>query len=191
MSQLSIALADRPGTAMQCHSGTLFYFLDPRPEDILIEDIAYHLSHLNRFNGATSVPYSVAEHCVRVSAYLEATTKSVHVAFAGLLHDAAEAYCGDVSAPLKALLGASYVTIERGIQDAIDRKFGLDRTDTVSLWVRAADLTLLATEKRDLMPAREWPHDLPQPLAETITPWRASTARRNFLARFKQLGVRK
>ena len=51
---------------MITNSGILFNLLDPDPEDILIEDIAVHLSRIARWNGGTKKFYSVAEHCCAV-----------------------------------------------------------------------------------------------------------------------------
>lgn len=99
-------------------SGYPFWVLDPRPEDIRIEDIAAHLSRICRFGGALkddvpNIPplrsmvfvetYSVAQHSVLVS-------RNVHQEFAleALLHDAAEAYVGDVIKPIKLLLEPDY-----------------------------------------------------------------------------------
>ena len=66
-------------------SGRKFYFLNPNPEDIDIEDIAHALSMQCRFTGHTKWFYSVAEHAIWVS-YLV----PVHLALEGLLHDASE-----------------------------------------------------------------------------------------------------
>lgn len=66
------------------------------PEDVRIEDIAHHLALINRFNGGTPKPISVAQHSVLVSRLLP----DEH-ALAGLLHDASEAYLGDVTKWLK------------------------------------------------------------------------------------------
>ncbi len=81
------------------YSGKLVNVLDPAPEDISIEDIAHSLSQTNRFNGHTSFPYSVAQHSVMVS---RVVAKEIpRLALLGLLHDAAEAYTGDIISPIK------------------------------------------------------------------------------------------
>jgi hypothetical protein len=53
--------------SIMTHSGKTIDFLDPDPEQICIEDIARGLALCNRYNGHTKLPYSVAEHCVRMS----------------------------------------------------------------------------------------------------------------------------
>lgn len=78
------------------HTGKKFRPFSPRIEDIDIEDIAHALSNLCRFNGHTSKFYSVAEHSILVSELCPDELK-----LKGLLHDAAEAYLGDVPSPLK------------------------------------------------------------------------------------------
>ena len=65
---------ERRGDWMQTHSGLRFYPLDPRPEDIRIEDIAHALPMICRFNGHCSRFYSVAEHSLNVAAFAFATS---------------------------------------------------------------------------------------------------------------------
>jgi hypothetical protein len=68
-----------------------------RIEDIDIRDIAHHLACINRFCGALREPVSVAQHSVYVSRLLDGSTFEL----IGLLHDASEAYLGDVTKWLK------------------------------------------------------------------------------------------
>jgi uncharacterized protein len=71
-------------------------------DDIAIEDIAHHLSNICRFNGACHSFYSVAEHSVAVSYRMSAQSRKPNKLW-GLLHDAAEAYLGDLLDPFKQL----------------------------------------------------------------------------------------
>lgn len=125
-------------------SGTRFDLLNPTPDMINIPDIAYALSRICRFNGHTSEHYSVAEHSLRVAALVPREYQ-----LAALLHDAAEAYIGDVSSPLKALL-PEYLEIEQRIWSAICQRFAI--AEQLPECVKRADLIMLATERRDLMP---------------------------------------
>ncbi len=84
-----------PGNWIQTYSGRQFWPLEPRAEDVAVEDIAHALSLLCRYGGHSSRFYSVAEHCVLVSHKC-----GLH----GLLHDAAEAYLLDIPRPVKALM---------------------------------------------------------------------------------------
>lgn len=84
---------------MITHSGILFNLLDPNPADILIEDIAIHLSRIARWNGGTHQFYSVAEHCCRCCDAAEDEYKLLL-----LLHDSEEAYWGDTISTVKSIL---------------------------------------------------------------------------------------
>lgn len=61
-----------------------------RPIDT--QDIAHHLSMVNQVNGATSRPYSVAEHSLLCCDTAKRAGVSVFVQMAALMHDAHEAY---------------------------------------------------------------------------------------------------
>ncbi len=88
-----------------------FDFINPRVEDIHILDIARALSHICRFGGHTSSFYSVAEHSIIVAELLEDQFANKITILAGLLHDATEAYMGDMPRPIKASLPTSADTL--------------------------------------------------------------------------------
>ncbi len=165
------------------HSGHYFDFINPQDSVILIEDIAWALSHICRFTGHVSEPYSVGQHSLLVSSIVPPEDS-----LAGLLHDAAEAYLGDVSSPLKQLLN-DYKILEENVEQAIFRTFGLP--DNLPKSVKHADLVMLATEKRDLLPEHtetEWRLlDGIKPLSMRIQPYSPEIIRREFLARFRDL----
>jgi 5'-deoxynucleotidase YfbR-like HD superfamily hydrolase len=107
----------------------------------------------------------------------------------GLLHDAAEAFIGDVSSPLKSLL-PDYKEIEFRVEKAILSRFGL--AYPMPLEVKRADLIMLSTEQRDLLP----PHDDEweviknvKALSEKIIPLEPSEAKKLFLQRFYELTI--
>ncbi|WP_019919085.1 hypothetical protein [Methyloversatilis discipulorum] len=167
------------------YSGHYFNFLEPNPDTIEIEDIAQGLSKVCRFAGQSRAFYSVAQHSVHVS-YLVAELGHPEHALAGLLHDAAEAYIGDVTRPLKQLL-PDYRQIEKRIEAAVFARFGLP--PELPPVVKQADLIMLATEQRDFMA----PHDDPWYCIEGIEPqgalsaWDHDHARAAFSGRFHQL----
>ena len=69
--------------------------------DISVYDIAHALARQCRYNGHCFGHLSVARHSIWVSGLIETWTSDRHLALAGLLHDAAEAYLGDLVRPLK------------------------------------------------------------------------------------------
>jgi hypothetical protein len=147
-------------TWMLTHSGMRFDFGAPKPSMVRIEDVAWHLALLNRFTGATRRPYSVAEHSLLVAEILErdAGVRDPLCLRAALLHDAHEAYLGDISTPLKAHMGAEFHACEGAIQRAVHQHFGIfDAALHHHASIKHADLVALATERRDLMPAHAEP----------------------------------
>lgn len=168
--------------SIETASGREFNFLRPDPESIHIDDIAHALSHLCRYTGHVREFYSVAQHSWIVS-HIVPQEFALH----GLLHDASEAYLGDVSSPLKRLL-PDYRGIEEMVQAAIYCRFGLDPAEPQE--VRRADRIALVTEKRDLMSSdwRLWGDfsDV-SPLNKTICPASSQIARDMFLDRYDTL----
>jgi len=174
------------------HTGKLFDFWEPTPDTICIEDIAHALALTNRYGGHTYQPYSVAEHCERMS-YLPGDP------LVNLLHDADEAYVGDIASPQKRYLCWHEDELKRCFRNQEDRILkvigvalgvaGLEKREGHSD-VKKADLTMLATETRDLMPSSViyswWIREL-EPLEEIIYPMSWELAEDQFLARFDEL----
>ena len=123
-------------------SGKHFYYDRINKDDIVINDIAVSLSNICRFAGHLSHFYSVAQHAVLCSQLVPH-----EFAFEALMHDATEAYCQDIPAPLKRLL-PDYKRMEEKIDAVIREKYGLP--PVMSTPVKYADLIMLATERRDL-----------------------------------------
>ena len=111
---------ERPGYWIDTYTGHFFWVLDPRPEEVYINDIAHALSLMCRFNGLCSEFYSIGQHSIIVSDHCPKELKLY-----GLLHDAAEAYVSDVPTPVKKCL-PGFKEIEDGILSAVFRKYGLD-----------------------------------------------------------------
>jgi len=151
------ASRDPMGPWMQTYSGNAFYPLDPRPEDIFIEDIIAGLSKMCRYSGQCNKFYSVAEHSVIVSHYVRNEN-----ALAGLLHDASEAYINDVPRPVKDQMPI-YNMIERRIMDAVYRKFGIELDPAAYADVKRVDNAILANEMQVLLKTPPQPWNLPEP----------------------------
>lgn len=167
-------------------SGIDFDLSRPNPDHIDIADIAHALAHICRYTGHSRWFYSVAQHSVLTS-YLVRPS----LAMQALLHDATEAYIGDVSAPLKAML-PDYRAIEARVAAAVAERFGLPME--LHAEVKWADLTMLATEKRDMMPAtaEPWPVELTHPpvVASRLQPLGPEDALALFMDRFNDLAAK-
>lgn len=162
-------------------AGRYFDFEHPERCEFGIEEIAHALSHICRFTGHTKQFYSVAQHSVLVS-YLVPPED----ALAGLLHDAAEAFIGDVAKPLKQLL-PDYQGIEARVERAVLFRFGLPAPLPVT--VKHADLQALQLELGALMPktARNNSVRVLLPGWISIVPMDSWAARTAFLNRYKDL----
>lgn len=169
--------------------GGVFYPLAPRPEDVDIVDIAHALAAVNRFNGHTREPYSVAQHSVLVS--YEFDTDDPNVALLALLHDASEAYLGDIPRPLKhSAVFAGYREAERQLETVLFQVFHIDAyadDAAVMARIKMADRRMLRTEQAQLMPAPapgEVRDDVEPFSRLVIDPWSARTAELAFLMRY-------
>lgn len=137
--------------SIETFTGLAFHLLEPAQDEICIEDIAHALSQQCRYTGHTRRFLSVAEHSYNVSLLVPESDQ-----LWGLLHDASEAYIGDLSRPLKhsTPAGAPYLEIEDRIMREICRKFDLPFKMPPS--VKRADNMMLLAEKRDLMTSLPW-----------------------------------
>lgn len=179
---------------IQVWTGGKFFPLDPRPEDIKLEDIARALSMQCRYAGHVARFYSVAEHSVRVSRLVGERGGTLGEQLWGLLHDASEAYIVDIPRPLKVQPEfAGYREAEKVMQRAICQAFGLPEQEPEI--VKALDWEILGTEavvlKSPVHP--DWakttstgtlpaPLDLGSPLG-----WVPEMAEHCFLSRYRAL----
>lgn len=130
-------------------SGNYFNFEDPDPDSFSIEDIAYALSNTCRYGGHCKPFYSVAQHCVYVSHHVPAG-----FALHALLHDAQEAFVGDIPSPLKRML-PEFKIIEKRCEEAVMRKFNVHDSIESYTRVKEADLIALRSEREVLLPKGE------------------------------------
>jgi uncharacterized protein len=130
---------------IQTFSRRRFELLEPDPDDILITDIARALSMQCRYVGHVDRFYSVAEHSVRLLWRAEDLGFTENEKRWALLHDAAEAYLGDVSRPLKQLPEMKpYRDAEATLMRAIATKFGLEGDEPER--ISQLDYEILGTE---------------------------------------------
>lgn len=143
-------------TIIQTYTGQLLDVSSPDPGHINLIDIAHGLAYTHRFGGHTtgSLGYTVAQHSLLVA---ELLLDPRHIV-AALLHDASEAYLGDVPSPIKKSL-PDYQRLENRLMHTIARKYHFDYP--VAREVREADMKALQLERQRLMMQRlPWPGDM-------------------------------
>lgn len=169
-------------TWIQTASGRKVDLLRPDPEELVIEDIAHALSNICRYTGHTGSFYSVAQHSVLASYHVS----DAKFALAALMHDATEAYLGDVSKPLKDILGQKYATMENRFGRILAQKFRYEYPYPVE--VRVIDQDLLETEFNTVMGGKSFEHSLGTMRLEIVMlPWEPHIAEQKFLARYDEL----
>lgn len=180
------ATAGRKGNFMQCWRGGIYWPLDPRADEVFIEDIAHSLAMQCRYGGHCEKYFSVAEHSVLVSKIVPP-----ELALIGLLHDATEAYLSDVIRPLKRHL-TNYKDIEQRNWLVIAAAFGLPTE--IPAEVHDADAAMLHAEMIALMKPlpdqtrAEWlMGDVQPPARVQIDGWGWRQARAEFLYRYEEL----
>ncbi len=167
-----------PDGCMITSSGVIFNLMDPKMNDVRINDIAHNLSQQCRWNGSTRTYYSVAEHSIKVyEAYVMKVSlgndHSRKGALAALLHDAEEAYWGDIIQPIKDL----YPEIEEKLvflRIKIIEKFGSNYIEYMDD-IEKYDDQILQWENKNLIQASK------------VTSNHPILAERQFLAVFESL----
>lgn len=178
-------------SVIQTYTGIGFDPLNPESSKIRIMDIAHSLSMQARFTGHIREFYSVAQHCVLGSLFIDR-----EYALQFLLHDASEAYLTDVPTPVKRIL-PMYQTAENNLQENIYDRFGIITTEESNAAVKEIDLRMLKTEREWLMAwgrEVEWGLDDIKSLPirynygdEYYSPWDWRKAKNLFLERFAEL----
>lgn len=162
-------------------TGKKLYPENPDPEQIEAKDIAHALSMICRFGGHSGNHYSVAQHSLHVSQVVRGVDESYYLE--GLLHDAAEAYVGDLPTPLKVLC-PDFKRLEKRFESAVRKRFGLPEImpPACAEVVKFADQIVLAAEVRDLNIADPAEWNLPEPsLNMKIHAWDRFLAEKRFL----------
>lgn len=166
---------------METFTGRKFWPLDPSAEDVCIEDIAHALSLICRFGGHVREFYSVAQHSCYVADIVFA--REPQHALVALMHDAAEAYTGDVVRPIKRG-NPVYGAAEAAVWSCIAKRFGLPvELPAVVKW---ADNVVLWNEHAQIMNGKNvWPScDQEEGPDVGIVPWGWVTAKTAFVNRF-------
>jgi uncharacterized protein len=148
-------------TFLQLADGAELNLMRPAPALMTPEVLGHALAQVNRFGGHAARPYSVAEHSLLVVDIMQhqLMIDDPHALLAGLLHDAHEAFCGDMPTPAKGVVdrlsdGAqAWSVYEHQFERALRSQYGIHTAS--KLWrneIKQADMIALATEKRDLLP---------------------------------------
>jgi uncharacterized protein len=181
-----------PGPYLQTVSGRWVNPFDPDPSQLDAGDIARALANQCRFGGHCRVFYSVAQHSVLVSELVEQNGGDAEDAFAALMHDATEAYLGDMPHPLKhrSPLGAAFKAAEDRLEWALREHFAI-KPDVPE--IKRVDRALLATERRAFSDEDWfWPElEGVEPLDLELTAWPPDEAAAAFSRRYAELDARR
>lgn len=178
------------GNSINVAAGHYVDLSNPDPATIEIQSIAASLSKICRFGGHSPQFYSVAEHCVHATGIAAAEGFKGDTLIAVLMHDAAEAYIGDMVKPLKVMM-PEFVAIERKLESAIEQAFGIDFSFHANE-IRRFDRAMLKAEKIAMWPQhqREWQGF--QSIEDTVVSfrfWTPSQAEAAFLSMARALKI--
>lgn len=185
---------------MQTFTGRKFYPLAPKAKDVDLRDIAHGLAMTCRYGGHSRQFYSVAEHCVLVSEFVEVHARNAglspdavrNLAQLGLMHDSAEAYIGDMVRPLKHQPEMSEFRLaEAQIEDAIAAAFDLKWGPGAREAIKSIDDRILVDEIDHLMThpelyIRPWLEGL-SPLGARLHCWIPEIAEKRFMLRYQEV----
>lgn len=175
------------GPWKETYTGAQFYLLDPRMDEVLFDDIAHSLSHQCRYTGHCLQWYSVAEHCCLLADYTRDVLKlGPREQYWALMHDASEAYTGDISRPLKygiPGLKDSLNHIEVAVFKALDMPHPEPR------WLKQIDARMIVDERAQNMvdSGNDWNHDKFEPLGIKLKYWEPVKAKVEFIKRHNRL----
>lgn len=161
-------MSDSSSSWLQTYTGRAFDLLNPDPTEVTTADIAHALAMQCRFTGHCLSFYSIAHHSLIMSDCIAASERQRmspdqirRFRLLALLHDASEAYVGDISHPLKYIpaMRAIIKPIEDAIQSTVLTALEVDPpTKEEADFIKLCDLRMLASERLHLMrPAdHEW-----------------------------------
>lgn len=176
---------------IRLRSGKYFDLANPRPDQFDFADIAGALSKICRFGSQCESFYSVAEHLVNCRRVAASDKLSRDAQLAVLMHDATEAFVGDMVKPLKMMLPA-YAIIEARVEAAIAEKFGIDFRTHANV-IKEIDRAMLIAERRRLFSPDKvaWTgeHSV-RKLSVDFRLWRPSDAEMYFEQEAQSLGVK-
>lgn len=169
----------RPEPWMQSLYGKRVDLLNPKVEQVNFREIADTMAHINRYNGASGLPVSVAQHTLHGLDFARQANHTPQLCAMWLLHDAHETRIGDVISPVSEMRAALTEEMHGPAERERERQMWQEakrRHDAVIYFaaglplpsaaqaeiIHDIDMTMLATEKRDFLApcAEPWGIDL-------------------------------
>ena len=204
---LASTAAGRPSAWVLLRSGRRLDLFAPTPDAWTDEDLAMSLARVPRWAGQSrwDRPLTVAQHSLLVLALREQEEGPLHAAIAlrELLHDADEAWLGEVLRPVKPCLGEGYRALVCGLQAAIAARYRLPPwTEPAYAAHKRADHIAAASEAvhvigwrvrevAEVLGIQAVPRMIdplpPQPGLAAWEPWPAALAASRFLVRLRAL----
>lgn len=178
------------GTSIRLKSGRYLDLLHPMAVDFTFNDIAHGLAMICRFGGQCDQFYSVAEHSVHCASQAAKDGASTIEQAAVLMHDAAEAFVGDMVRPLK-VEDAVYRKAEERMLHCIEAKYCIEFAGAAKL-IKQIDNEMLIAERLALFTADgvKWPGEDSVRKLEVVFPcWSPSRAKSKFIERAKALRI--
>ena len=174
-------------TWIQTYRGKVMDVFDPDITQIDIIDIAHSLSNQCRYNGHCDHFYSVARHCCLCASIMAVDPRSMYrmrwsrkrkqyeissdqdkwspdmhrqIVFHALMHDAAEAYVGDMPRPIKRKF-PEFKKIEASLMDMVISRMGMVPLETfpgVAELIHQIDMRMCVTERDAMLsePPIDW-----------------------------------
>lgn len=178
------------GNWFQTYQGFKFHVIDPHIGDVDIDDIAHALSFTCRYGGHCREFYSVAQHSIYVEQMLsERWPDTPLLSLQGLLHDAAEAYVGDMKRPIKDHM-PTFQAIESNVNKVIHEALGVPLpSEHWERLIKYADNAVLMAERRDIMNHFNQDWDIKEePWWGRIQPWpHPDDGYMNFILKWREL----
>ncbi|MEH6476693.1 MAG: hypothetical protein V7727_13455 [Sneathiella sp.] len=187
---------DKSHVWVRTFGGGVLHPFNPNINEIKLTDIIWPLAKTCRYNGGIknrrdgahvrALHYSVAEHSVLMAQKLLLDFPDrPELAFQGLMHDAAEAYVGDLVSPIKDVM-PEFRDVEDGVLKVIFEKFEIEFP--LSDVVKEYDTRILLDEVSAGLNPGDWDFGIEaEPLWIDLKFWTASTAFEEFVQMFGQL----
>ena len=177
----------------ETYTGKQFWLLEPDADSVDPRDVAHGLAYQCRYNGHVANQttagddfYSVAEHCCLLSDYALHQGRSAQDALQALLHDAPEAYSGDIPRPWKNAVPA-LKELERELDAVVIPALG--GLPEKPAWLDELDLRIILDERAQARSdsGHDWYLSVTVPLGVTLKFWDPTTAEHEWLKRYREL----